>query len=299
MPTDIGFIGLGVMGTPMARNLLAHEGNLAVYDVRSEAVQSLVEHGALACASPAEVADRAEVVFVSLPSPDALTEVVTGTGGLLQGRRLRAVVDFSTTGPVVARQVAARLAEAGVGFVDSPVSGGPRGAETGTLTMMVSGEPELLAELEPLIAAVGSNVLQAGDEPGLGQLAKVINNLMAMAPIVIAAEGLALGMRGGLQLERLLEIVNSSSGRNAATQGAFPNYVMTRNFDFGFRLRLAAKDVALCLEEANHQKVPMLVGNALGQLWSIADAQASDQDDYTAVATLIEKWAGVTFQKGA
>jgi 3-hydroxyisobutyrate dehydrogenase-like beta-hydroxyacid dehydrogenase len=296
MVADIGFLGLGAMGSWMARNLLAQEGNLAVYDVNAAAVNGLVELGAVACASPAEVADRAEVVLVSLPSPEILTEVVTGKSGLLEGKKMRALVDFSTTGPVVSRQIGAILAEAGIGFVDSPVSGGPKGAEAGTLTMMVSAPDALLAELEPLIRAVGSNILPVGEEAGLGQLAKVINNLLAMAPLAIAGEGLALGIRGGLKLDRLLEVINASSGRSGATQGMYPNQVMTRDFNFGFRLRLAAKDVALCLDEANHQKMPMLVGSALGQFWSIANSLASDEDDFTAAAILIEKWTGVTFE---
>jgi 2-hydroxy-3-oxopropionate reductase len=299
MSTPVGFIGLGSMGAWMARRLLAQEGNVAVYDVRAEAVKALAAEGAIACASPAEVADHAEVVLVSLPSPDILKEVVGGPEGVLQGNKMRVFVDFSTTGPVVGREVGALLAAAGVGFVDSPVSGGPSGAETGTLTLMVAAPDALLEETRPLLGAIGTTITQVGTEPGQGQLAKVINNLLGAASLAVVGEALALGVKGGLDVGTLLDVINASSGRSGVTQGLYPNQIVNRAFNLGFRLRLEAKDVALCLEEANRQKVPMLVSSAVQQFWSIANTQASDEDDFTAAAKLIEAWAGVTLEQKA
>jgi 3-hydroxyisobutyrate dehydrogenase-like beta-hydroxyacid dehydrogenase len=297
MSMPVGFIGLGSMGAFMARRLLAQEGNVAVYDVRPDAASALAAEGAIACASPAGVADHAEVVLVSLPSPDILKEVVGGPEGVLKGHKMRVFVDFSTTGPVVAREVGALLAAAGIGFVDSPVSGGPAGAETGTLTLMVATPDALLEETRPLLGAIGTTITQVGTEPGQGQLAKVINNLLGAASLAVVGEALALGVKGGLDVGTLLDVINASSGRSGVTQGLYPNQIVNRAFNLGFRLRLEAKDVALCLEEANRQKIPMLVSSAVQQFWSIANTQASDEDDFTAAAKLIETWAGVTLEQ--
>jgi 3-hydroxyisobutyrate dehydrogenase-like beta-hydroxyacid dehydrogenase len=281
----------------MARRLLAQEGNCAVYDINPDAVTAIVNEGAMACATPAEVADHADVVLVSLPSPDILRTVISGPEGVLKGAKMKAFIDFSTTGPVVAREVGSALHAAGIGFIDAPVSGGPSGARDGTLTLMVSAPDGLLAELLYLLQAIGSTITQVGTEPGQGQLAKVINNLLGAASIAVVGEALALGVKGGLDVGTLLDVINASSGRSGVTEGLYPNQILNRAFNLGFRLRLEAKDVALCLEEANHQKVPMLVGSAVQQFWSIANTQASDEDDFTAAAKLIESWAGVTLEQ--
>jgi 3-hydroxyisobutyrate dehydrogenase-like beta-hydroxyacid dehydrogenase len=293
---DLGFVGLGTMGASMARRLLAQGWKVTVTDVRADAVDKLVSDGAQGASTPAEVAEQAEVVFASLPSPAILLEVISGSNGLLQGSRMRSFVDVSTTGPVVGREAGARLAAAGIGFIDSPVSGGPTGAVDGTLTMMASGPKALLDELDPYIRAIGSNIIHVGEEAGQGQLAKVINNLLGAASIAVVGEALALGVKGGLDPSLLLDVINSSSGRSSASQGVYPKFVLPRTFNLGFRLRLEAKDVALCLEEANRQKVPMMVSSAVAQLWSIANSRASEEDDFTSIALMIEEWAGVTLK---
>lgn len=293
---DLGFVGLGTMGRLMARRLLAQGWKVTVTDVRPEAVAELAAEGAEGVATAAEVAERAEVVFASLPSPESLIEVISGPTGLLKGSKIRAFVDVSTTGPVVGRQAGALLAAAGVGFVDSPVSGGPSGAAEGTLTMMAAGPTALLEELDPYIRAIGSNVIHVGEEAGQGQLAKVINNLLGAASVAVVGEALALGVRGGLDPNLLLDVINSSSGRSSASQGVYPRFVLPRTFNLGFRLRLEAKDVALYLEEANRQKVPVPVSSAVGQVWSIANTRAAEEDDFTKFALMIEEWAGVTFK---
>jgi 3-hydroxyisobutyrate dehydrogenase-like beta-hydroxyacid dehydrogenase len=162
---------------------------------------------------------------------------------------------------------------------------------------MVAAPDALLEEMRPFLGAIGTTITQVGTEPGQGQLAKVINNLLGAASIAVVGEALALGVKGGLDVGTLLDVINASSGRSGVTEGLYPNQIVNRAFNLGFRLRLEAKDVALCLEEANRQKVPMLVSSAVQQFWSIANTQASDQDDFTAAAKLIETWAGVTLEK--
>ncbi len=294
MTTRLGFVGLGVMGASMVRRLLEHGWPVTVTDVRPEAAEALVGLGATAVGTAAEVGAAAEVVLVSLPSPAALQQVALGADGLVHGERVRAVVDLSTTGPVVAREVAARLGEAAIEVLDCPVSGGAKGAVDGTLTLMAAGRRELFDELDPYLAAIGTKRFYVGGEPGQGQLAKVANNILGATSIAIVAEVLSLGVKGGLEAETLLEVINASTGRNGVTEGMYPRIVLPRTFDAGFRLALEVKDVGLCLEEANHQHVPMVVGGAVQQLWNIAGATAEEGADFTTIAKLVEGWAGVT-----
>ena len=291
----VGFIGLGAMGSQMAARLHDHLNELVVFDTRDETMTSLVAQGAVSCTSPADVAQRCTTVFVSLPTPEIVSDVVVGPNGLLAGKgALTTYVDLSTTGPTVAAQVASALSGAGIGYLDAPVSGGPGGAEKGTLTIIASGQRALFDELEPLFRVLGTNVFHVGDQPGQGQLTKILNNLMSACAIAITGEAVALGVKGGLDPARLLEVINVSSGRNTASADKFPRCVLPRTFDFGFRMKLMLKDVGLCLQEASQQKVPMVLGSTIQQLWSIGDAGAASDADCTELAKLFEQWAGVT-----
>ena len=297
--SGLGFVGLGAMGAPVAGRLLARHGQVAVFDTRAESMQPLVEAGAVACGSPAEVADAAETVFVSLPDPKVMPLVVDGPDGLLRGSAIRYLVDLSTTGPAIAAQLRATLAAAKVGYLDAPVSGGPKGAAEGRLTVMAAAEPEVFAAVGPLLEAFAGKVVLVGDEPGQGQLVKVLNNLMSAASLAITSEALALGVKAGLDPGRFLDAVNAGSGRNTASADKFPRCVLPRTFDFGFRMQLMTKDVVLCLQEAARQQVPMMVGGVVEQLWTLAAAGQTDDADCTEIARLVEGWAGVTIGQAA
>jgi 3-hydroxyisobutyrate dehydrogenase-like beta-hydroxyacid dehydrogenase len=290
----LGFVGLGAMGAPIVRRLLADRGPVAVFDVSQEAMRPLVDAGAVACGSPAEVAGLAETVFISLPEPSVILQVVGGPDGLLRGGAIKYLIDLSTTGPAVAAQLAALLDAAGVGYLDAPVSGGPQGAAEGRLTVMAAATPEVFTAVGPLLDTLAAKVVLVGDEPGQGQLVKVLNNLMSATSLAITSEALALAVRAGLDPARFLDAVNSGSGRNTASADKFPRCVLPRTFDFGFRMQLMSKDVALCLQEAGRQKVPMLVGGTVGQLWTLAAANSPDGADCTEIARLVEGWADVT-----
>lgn len=289
----LGFVGLGTMGGPLAGHLLQADPAIAVYDVRPDAVAALAERGATPCASVREVADRAETVFVSLPTPASVEEVALGPAGLLGGGALKTYVDLSTTGSAVAVRVAEALAASGVRSLDAPVSGGPQGARAATLAVLSSGPEDLFAEVEPLLRLIGANVFHVGDEPGQGQLAKLINNLMSATAMAITGEAVALGTKGGLDPARLLAAINKSSGRNTASEDKFPRCVLPRTFDYGFRLRLMAKDVNLAMAEAARLGTPMLLGSAVTQLWNVADGAGEDGDDFTVIARMFEEWAGL------
>jgi 3-hydroxyisobutyrate dehydrogenase-like beta-hydroxyacid dehydrogenase len=286
----IGFVGLGAMGAHMVARLLDAGHELAVFDTRAEAMEPHVARGALACPSAAAVADAAATVLVSLPTPDVVRAVA---GELTAGGALRTFVDLSTTGPEVAAQVAAAMRNAGVECLDAPVSGGVAGAQAGTLTIMAAGDEALFERLRPLLEVLGRNVVLVGDEPGQGQLAKVLNNLLSASAIAITGEALALGVHGGLPARTLLDVFNSSSGRNTASEDKFPRHVLPRTFGAGFRLELMHKDIQLCLAEARRQGVPMALGGAVGELWAQAAAGAADGADCTEIVRMLEDAAGV------
>jgi 3-hydroxyisobutyrate dehydrogenase-like beta-hydroxyacid dehydrogenase len=291
--TTLGFVGLGVMGGHMGRRLAGQTDRLYVYDVRKEAMEQLEGDSVRPCGSPVEVATEAEVVFASLPTPDVVSSVVTGPGGLLEGRAMRTFVDLSTTGPEVAARVGETCTKAGVGYLDAPVSGGQTGARDGRLTIMASGVPEVLEAVRPYLDVLGTNIFHVGEQPGQGQLTKVLNNLLAATNLVITAEAVSLGVKGGLDPAQLLEVISASSGRNSATAGAFPRLVLTRSFNLGFRLRLMTKDVTLAVAEAIRQRSPMPVGTAVQQLWRAAEAEVPEDADCTEIAKMFEKWAEV------
>jgi 3-hydroxyisobutyrate dehydrogenase len=286
----VGFVGLGAMGAHMVARLIDAGHDLAVFDTRAEAMAPHVARGARACASARAVADAADTVLVSLPTPDVVRAVA---GELAPGGAIAAFVDLSTTGPEVAAEVAAMLGAAGVACLDAPVSGGVAGAQAGTLTIMAAGDEALFESLHPLLDALGRNVVLVGAEPGQGQLAKVLNNLLSASAIAITGEALALGVHGGLSAGTLLDVFNSSSGRNTASADKFPKHVLPRTFGVGFRLELMHKDVQLCLAEARRQEVPMALGGAVGELWARAAGTAAAGADCTEIVRMLEEDAGV------
>jgi 3-hydroxyisobutyrate dehydrogenase-like beta-hydroxyacid dehydrogenase len=292
--TAIGFVGLGEMGGRMVPRLLAAGHELAVYDRDPAALARAVGAGARACVSVRAVAEVAETVLVSLPTPPIVRDVACGEGGLLGGSALRTYVDLSTTGVAIAEEVGAALTGAGVRCVDAPVSGGVAGADAGTLTVMVAGDGAAIDDVRPLLERIGGNIFVVGEHPGAAQLAKVINNLLSATAILVTAEASALAVKGGLDAAVLLDALAVSSGTNTAVTDKFPRQVLTRRFDQGFRLELMAKDVRLCLDAAQRAGAPMLASSLIGSLWELAVAKLPAGADCTEIAKLIEEWAGVT-----
>ena len=289
----LGFVGVGRMGGPMANRLLDAGYRLCVYDVSDEATGPLVARGAELAASPAEVASLADTVFMSLPTPDVVREVALGgNGGLINGSKVRTVIDLSTTGPGVATEVAAKLAERNIAWVDSPVSGGVTGAKAGTLAVMVSCPKPAYQELEPVLKVFGK-LFHAGERPGLAQTAKLANNLLAATAMVATSEVMAMGVKAGLDAKVLIDIINASSGRNSASQDKFPRAILPRTFDFGFATGLSYKDVRLCVEEAEAMGVPMVVGGAVREMLAVTRARFGAGSDFTYIAKVLEEWAGV------
>jgi 3-hydroxyisobutyrate dehydrogenase-like beta-hydroxyacid dehydrogenase len=289
---NLGFVGIGRMGAPMAGRLIDAGHELIVFDTRREALRPLLARGATAAGSPREVADAAAIVLTSLPTPDVVEQVALGADGLAGGSAIRMMIDTSTTGPATAQRVAEGLRVAGIRSVDAPISGGPSGAENGTLAVMVSCPPEDLPAIEPILEVFGK-VFHVGDRPGLAQIVKVANNMMSVSAILVAAEALALGVKAGVDARVMVDILNVSSGRNSATLDKFPRAVLPGTFDFGFATALSQKDVRLCCEAAEGLGVPMLAGNLARQMLAVTRARFGPDADFTSIAKVVEEWAGV------
>jgi 3-hydroxyisobutyrate dehydrogenase-like beta-hydroxyacid dehydrogenase len=288
----LGFIGLGHMGGPMASRLMDAGHSLCVFDTNADALRPLVARGATAGASPKEVASAAPIVLMSLPTPNIVQGVALGEGGIIHGAGARMLIDLSTTGPGMATVVARGVNERGIVWVDAPVSGGMAGAKAGTLAVMVSCPKGSLAEVEPILKTFG-RIFYTGEKPGLAQTAKLANNLLAAAALVVSSEALAMGVKAGLDPRVLLDIINAGSGRNSATQDKFPRSILPGTFDFGFATGLSYKDVRLCVDEAEAMGVPMVVGSAVRQMLAVTQAKFGAASDFTCIAKVIEEWAGV------
>ena len=288
----IGFIGLGRMGSRMAGRLLDAGHTLTVLDVSPQAVAAFTTRGAQAAKTPKEVADAAELVFASLPSLAIVRDAVLGAEGVIHGGAVKTFVDLSTSGPGLSGQLSQGLAEKDIVSLDAPVSGGVKGAEDGTLAIMVGGPKASYDELQPILSVFGK-LFFMGETPGSGQTMKLANNLMAACAIAITAEGMAFGIKAGLDPKLMIEVLNVSTGRNSATQDKWPRSVLSRTFDFGFATALSFKDVRLCVEEAEAIGVPMVVGSAVRQMLSITNQLYGPDSDFTAMAKVVETWAGV------
>src|SRR5471030_2523928 len=260
----IGFVGVGRMGGHMASRLLDAGYALCVFDTNADVIAPLAARGATIASSPADVASKARVVLMSLPTPQIVQAVALGTNGISSGDAVKVVVDLSTSGPGVANIVAKGLAERGIVSVDSPVSGGMKGAKDGTLALMVSCPKATYPDVEPILKNFGK-LFFTGEKPGLAQVEKLANNLLAASAIVIPSEAMAMGVKAGLDPQVLLDIINAGSGRNSATQDKFPRSILTGTFDFGFATGLSYKDVRLCVDEAEALGVPMVAGAAVRQ----------------------------------
>lgn len=292
--TKLGFIGIGDMGKPMAGRLLDAGFPLVVHDVREEATASLAERGAGIAATPRAVADAVETIIVSLPTPDVVRHVALGPDGIVHGSKVRNYIDLSTTGAVMAKEVAAALNAANIACLDSPVSGGSRGAEAGTLALMVSGPKALYDAMIPAFEAIGKNLFYLGDAPGLGQTMKLTNNYLSATANIATAEAMVMGVKAGLDPAVMVDVFNASSGRNDSTMNKVPNSILNRRFDKSMKQRLLYKDVKLCMSEAEAMDVPMWLGNSVKQILAFAVSQGSGDEASVALIKYNEQWTGVT-----
>nr|WP_197939610.1 NAD(P)-dependent oxidoreductase [Mycobacterium stomatepiae] len=292
MVAEVGFIGLGNMGFPMARRLIGDGHDVIAFDTSGAALDRIVSFGAHAAASVKNVADRAETVLASLPSPAASLEVATGPTGVVAGSRVKRYVDLSTVGSPTAVQIHDLLAQRSIAALDSPVSGGVGGAEKGMLAVMVSGPRSEFDVVQPVLEAIG-RPYYIGEKPGSAQTMKLANNILAANVLVATSEVVVMGVKAGLDPAVMIEVLNAGSGATSASRDKFPRAVLPRTFDYGFATGLMVKDVRLYLAEAKTLGVPVDVAETIGRLWEAAALDEGPDSDFTAVIKPFEKAAGV------
>ena len=294
MGSTLGFIGLGQMGSRMAARLAsASSAALSVFDVDKAAVSRLSGMGATAMASPRAIGDTCEVVLCSLPRPEIVERVLLGEGGVAQGNAVKVVVDLSTTGSVVSEGVGAVLAGRGITLVDAPVSGGVGAAEAGTLTLMVAGDPQARTRVDAVLRHLGSNIFVIGDAPGLGQKMKLINNMLCTANAVATFEALVTGVKGGLDAQTMLDVINVSSGRSFISTDKVPQCVMPRSFPPRFATELLLKDMKLGVDEALANGAPLWMMTAALEFMATAIDETGPSADYATLIRYFERRAGV------
>jgi 3-hydroxyisobutyrate dehydrogenase-like beta-hydroxyacid dehydrogenase len=289
---DIGFIGLGNMGAHMARRLVEAGYRVIVYDTRQEAIGNLTACGAVGARSPAEVADGAETVIASLPTPDVVLTVATGPRGVIEGKRVRRFVDLSTTGSVMAQRIFKLLAARNIVQIDSPVSGGVTGAEKGTLAVMTSGPRADVEAVKPALKVLGK-VFFIGERPGAGQTMKLCNNVLSATAMAATSEAMVMGVKAGLDPRIMLDVINAGTGRNTATEDKFGRVVLPGKFNLGFAAGLMTKDVKLYLAEAKELGVPMEIIESVARLFQLTCDEFGPDADITAIVQPVENRAGV------
>ncbi|KAA2213188.1 NAD(P)-dependent oxidoreductase [Pseudoroseomonas oryzae] len=291
----IGLIGLGNIGQHFANRLLAGGHELLVYDRAEAAMERAVARGALRTDSARDLASRAGIVLLCLPMPDIVAEVAAGPGGVIEGTMVEIVVDLSTTGPSVTREVADKLRARGLAFLGAPVSGGTAAAEKGTLSVMAAGPEATFKAVEPCLRILGSNIFYLGEDPTLGQTMKIINNTLYATSMIASCEALVYGVKAGLDAQTMLDVLNVSSGRSYATLERIPQCVLDRSFPVRFTTALLHKDIKMCLEEAERIGVPMMVNPVARQFLAFAISQGDGDKDNVYPIRHFEQWAGVQF----
>ena len=283
-PLTIGFIGLGKMGSPMARLLVEGGHRVLGFDLAAEALTHLAEAGGTPVQSAGEAA-VGDVVVLMLPDSNVVTAVLheeSVAAALTSGS---IVVDMSSSEPIRTRELAAELAGRGVALVDAPVSGGVRGAEAGTLTIMVGGDDDVVDRVEPVLEMLGRPVRAGG--VGAGHAVKALNNLMSATHLWVTSEAMIAGQRFGLDPEVMLSVFNGSSGRSGSTENKWPNFILPGGFDSGFGLRLMLKDMKIATALARAVDVKPVLGDEAVELWSQAAGELEPTADHTEVARWI------------
>jgi 3-hydroxyisobutyrate dehydrogenase-like beta-hydroxyacid dehydrogenase len=287
MKMSIGFIGLGLMGKPMAQNLLKAGFPLTVWNRTASKTDDLVRSGAKLAANPRDVAGQSDVLITIVSDPPAVEEVLFQDGALASLRKGTVLVDSSTVSPELARKVAAACKERSVDFLDAPVTGGTWGAEKGELVFMIGGEKSVYERVKPALDVMGKRFFLLGPN-GAGQTIKLAMNLLYALEVEAFAESLALVAAAGFEPEKLVEVMQSSMGRAPILDIKAP-FMLKHEFPASFPLRLMHKDVRLALELARQQKIELPAGSAAYATYSAVKEQSTDDPDYAAVARFWKK----------
>ena len=285
---QVGYVGLGNMGKPMARNILRAGHDLSVFNRTGEKMADITAEGARATSSPREAARHREVVCVCVSRPSDLHEVVLGDQGILGGAAKGAIiVDFSTVDPETSRHVARECASRDVSFLDAPVSGGVTGAQSGTLTVIVGGTNQAFKRAQPVFEAVGQNVRLVGPS-GAGSTMKLINQVLVGVNLAAVLEAFSTAEVAGIDRQELLDVLATSAGRSFMLEYAIPERVFKDNFEPGFALNLLSKDIDLAVAMGNDLQSPMAMPAIASHLFHQAIAAGHGHRDMTATALLLQ-----------
>jgi len=301
----VGLVGLGNMGARMAQRLIEAGFDLAVCDTRDEVLDQFEKLGARGFRLPAELASESDIVLTVLPDANVVQKVVLGQpsasggvsgGGLIDGLRSNSVVvDMTSSLPDVTRAISRQLTERGVAMLDAPVTGGVSGAQAGTLTIMVGGDMTVLERVREPLEVLARVIVHVGPI-GSGHTAKALNNLITATTLTVTAEAMALGVRMGLDPERLLEVINQGSARSASSEVKFPQQILSGRYDRGFTMALMAKDLGIALGMGQQAGLSMPVSSSVNELWKMGVSAGMGDRDHTAIAQLIEQTAGVSLR---
>lgn len=274
-PEKLGFIGLGQMGGPMAGNIAKGGFDLSVYD--RAGTQERAPEGTHIIGDTKALAHATDTIFMSVPDGKASLSVVDEIVAVTD-RRVKVVVDLSTIGPAAAREAARRCNEAGIVYMDAPVSGGQAGAKAGTIAVMLAGPKAVKEAHDDILRSFAKNPFHVGEEPGQGQALKILNNYLSGTALVATTEAMLYGLSQGLDMKTMLDVVNVATGQNTATKEKFPNRVLTETFHAGFATALLAKDINLFVDNAHAAGTPTRVADTVGAVWNETDETLPGSD---------------------
>ena len=294
---DVGFLGLGQMGGPMAERLLRQSFRLHVHDPSPTALAPFAAGGAIIHDSPRAVADVASIVFACLPSRDVSLAVGLGADGVVHGSAIRLYAEMSTIGQDVVEQIGRGLAEKGIDIVDAPVSGGAPAARAGTLAMLAAGAPSLIAQVSPLLELIGREVFVIGERPGMAQVMKIVNNVIMATNMVVCSEGLAMGAKAGLDADMMMRLIDAGTAQSFASSKMLTRAV-AGTFDYGAALSIIEKDMVLGLTEANLMKIAMPTIERARDVWHAAYEAGHGKDDFTSILRYIAEKNGTSVSGG-
>ena len=297
MISSVGFIGTGNMGNPMAGNVLKSGVNLTVFDKSATAMQNLVQAGAKQGASAKDVAERCDLVLTCLPASPDIEALYLSPGGLIDSARKGTIlVDLSSVLPSTPRKLEPAAKAKGLSFLESPVSGGVKGARAATLALMIGGDPAVLKQVEHVLRAIGPNIYHVGPV-GAGNTMKAINNMMACVNSLAMMEGLVLGVKAGLDPMQVYEVVKASSGGSKALE-RIPTAMIPRDFEPGFKVFLMNKDLETFNTIAKELHVPVSFSNVAQRYQQAAMAAGLADKDTSAAVQIVEKLANFEMPKG-
>ena len=291
--STVAFIGLGIMGEPMARNLLKGGHIVRAFDVRTDAMADIAKEGAVSADSPADAVAGAEYIFTMLPSGKEVNQAVFGENGFAQSMTENSLfIDTSTILPADTDEISAKLAAKGLKMMDAPVGRLAQNAEEGTLLFMVGGSESDLDQARPLLNILGDKIVHCGPA-GMGSRMKIVNNYQSTALNILTAETLTLAKASGLDVNLAVEVMRETTAGRGHMNATYPNQVLSGNIEPGFMIDLAHKDLGLALETTAALRAPAFLGAAARQAYSIAQSNGQGRKDWTSVYLTLQQLAGM------